>query len=381
MTEPAPIHQWVAKRPGAEVRTALERLRRAEGVAAIAVMPDVHLASEVCVGVALATESRLLPAAVGSDIGCGMAALAFEAGSDTDPSLDAVRERGPQLLAAIAKVVPIIRHRTRDRPELPDTLAERTLSSPALERSKQREAPLQLGTLGRGNHFVELQVDEGGRPWLMVHTGSRGIGQGIRKWHEARASPGAGNLRSFEAESEAGRAYLADLGWALDYAAENRARILRRVTEVLRGELGLEPLPETLVTCEHNFVRHEVHEGRSLWVHRKGAISAREGESGIIPGSMGSASFIVSGRGEPRSLCSSSHGAGRAMARGEARRRIGIKQLRREMSGVAFDERLVDRLRDEAPGAYKDIGAVMRAQRELTRVVHRLRPLMAFKGA
>jgi tRNA-splicing ligase RtcB len=243
---------------------------------------------------------------------------------------------------------------------------------------------VQLGSLGRGNHFVELQRDDHGRLWAMVHTGSRGIGQRIRNWHEPADGSQTG-LRGLVVDSEEGQAYLADLEWALAYADENRQRILATLTEVLADTIGAQPLPDTLIACRHNFVRREHHEldgeARDVWVHRKGAISASLGEPGIIPGSMGTASYLVEGRGEPRSLCSSSHGAGRALARGEAFRTISSKQLRRELRGVCFDERLLDRLRDEAPGAYKDIGAVMRAQRELTCVVERLRPVLAFKGA
>jgi tRNA-splicing ligase RtcB len=371
----APLHQWVAERPNAEVERALARLRHAQDVIAIAVMPDVHLASEVCVGVALATSSTLYPAAVGSDIGCGMAAIGF------DVEANAAVARGPQILAGLGAKLPVLRHPTRTCPELPATLAEAPLSTPSLERAKLREGKVQLGSLGRGNHFVELQRDDHGQLWAMVHTGSRGIGQRIRNCHEPADGSG---LRGLAAASPEGQAYLADLDWALAYADENRRRILATLTEVLADTIDAQPLPDTLVECRHNFVRSETHELdgqlRSLWVHRKGAISASAGEPGIIPGSMGTASYLVEGRGEPRSLCSSSHGAGRALARGEAFRTISSKQLRRELRGVCFDERLLDRLRDEAPGAYKDIGAVMRAQRELTCVVARLQPVLAFKG-
>lgn len=375
MPEPAAMHTWVATRPDADVRAALERLRHADDVVAIAVMPDVHLASEVCVGVALATTSRLLPAAVGSDIGCGMTAIAF------DVEAERAVEEAPRILAALSAAVPVIRHSARHRPTLPDDLATAPLACDHLERAKQREATLQLGTLGRGNHFVELQADEQGGLWAMIHSGSRGIGQDIRNWHEAQASPDELGLRGFAADSDAGRAYLADVAWALRYADENRRRILAEVERILADLLDARAQDDTRVACQHNFVCRECHGERELWVHRKGAISAHAGEPGIIPGSMGSASFIVEGRGEPRSLCSSSHGAGRALRRGEAQRTISIKQLRREMRGVYFDERIADRLRDEAPGAYKDIGAVMRAQRELTRITVKLRPVLAFKGA
>ncbi|HLT35895.1 MAG TPA: RtcB family protein [Enhygromyxa sp.] len=378
MTE-APLHQWVAERPGVEVEQALARLRQQPDVVAIAVMPDVHLASEVCVGVALATTQILYPAAVGSDIGCGMAALGF------DLEAAAAVAEGPRILAGLGARLPVLRHPTRRCPELPSSLAEVSLSAASLERAKLREGKVQLGSLGRGNHFVELQRDDHDRLWAMVHTGSRGIGQQIRHHHESRASSHSPGLAGIAADSDEGRAYLGDLDWALAYADENRRRILATLSEVLAETIGAQPLAETLVECRHNFVRRERHEldgeARELWVHRKGAISAADGEPGIIPGSMGTASYLVEGRGEPRSLCSSSHGAGRALARGEAFRTITSKQLRRELRGVCFDERLVDRLRDEAPGAYKDIGAVMRAQRELTRVVERLRPVLAFKGA
>ncbi|MFO7562602.1 MAG: RtcB family protein [Enhygromyxa sp.] len=378
MTE-AILHQWIAERPNAEVEQALARLRRSEDVVALAVMPDVHLASEVCVGVALATTRLLYPAAVGSDIGCGMAAVGFETEAEA-----AVAE-GPRILATLGARLPVLRHPKRSCPELPSALAEAPLSAAALEKAKLREAKLQLGSLGRGNHFVELQRDDHGRLWAMVHTGSRGIGQRIRRWHESQATPTSSGLPAIAADSDEGRAYLGDLEWALAYADENRRRIMATLTEVLADIIDAVASPETYVECHHNFVRRERHvladEPRELWVHRKGAISAMPGEPGIIPGSMGTASFLVEGRGEPRALCSSSHGAGRALARGEAFRTITSKQLRRELRGVCFDERLVDRLRDEAPGAYKDIGAVMRAQRELTGVVARLRPVLAFKGA
>lgn len=374
MTDPATLDQWLAHPLDADVRAALERLREADDVVAVAVMPDVHLASEVCIGVALATRSRLLPAAVGSDIGCGMAALGF------DGEAEALFEAGPRVLARLGAAIPVIRHRARSRPQLPDALIETPLSADALERAKRHDAIVQLGSLGRGNHFVELQHDDQGSVWAMVHTGSRGIGQSIRNWHEQHATPDTVGLRGIAADSEAGRAYLSDLEWALRYADENRRRILDIVAQVLSDELGWTPLERTRIECQHNFVRCEQHEHGALWVHRKGAISARDGEPGIIPGSMGSTSFLVEGRGHPRSLCSSSHGAGRAMRRGEAQRKVTIKQLRRELRGVVFDERLIEHLRDEAPSAYKDIGAVMRAQRELTRVITRLRPLLAFKG-
>jgi tRNA-splicing ligase RtcB len=170
------------------------------------------------------------------------------------------------------------------------------------------------------------------------------------------------------------------MDWALRYAGANRAAILAAVVEILEDRFRAAPMPQPRMDCHHNFVRREVHLQGPLWVHRKGALSALDGEAGIIPGSMGSASFHVTGRGCPLSLCSSSHGAGRAMSRDEARRTISPRELERQMRGVWFDHQMAARLRDEAPQAYKDIHAVMRAQRELTRVVRVLRPVLSYKG-
>lgn len=372
----APLASWTAEPPPADVQKALKRLARADDVRHVAVMPDVHLSKDVCIGVAVATVSRIYPAAVGDDIGCGMAALGFDCEAE---ALDESAARA--ILRDLRQVVPTLRHSGGASPPLPDELEERPLSLPGLESEKRRTAPIQLGTLGRGNHFVEFQEDEAGRLWLMVHSGSRSMGQGVRRRHERHAQAGKGGLRWFDSAGDAGRAYLADVAWALDYAAANRRRILDQVVALVAAHLGAGSAAGTLVTCTHNHVRRETVGDEELWVHRKGAISARPGEPGVIPGSMGSASFHVEGRGVAAALHSSSHGAGRVMSRSEARHRISQRDFEREMRGVWYDRRLAPRLRDEAPGAYKDIGAVMRAQRPLTRIIRRLRPLLSYKGA
>jgi tRNA-splicing ligase RtcB (3'-phosphate/5'-hydroxy nucleic acid ligase) len=372
----APLERWVAEPPPNDVRAALARLRRCPDVARVAVMPDVHLSAEVCVGVALATRSTLIPAAVGGDIGCGMAAIAFDASASAlDSPATAAR-----LLDGLHRAIPVMRHSHRNAPPMPPALASRELEHPALRAVRAREAPLQFATLGRGNHFVELQADDDDRLWLMVHSGSRGMGQAIRQAHEGQVTHDRTGLGGIPADSSQGRAYLHDLEWALDYAAASRARMAEVARAVIATVLGAAADEGSFLECHHNFVRREDHEGERVWVHRKGAISARDGEPGIIPGSMGAPSFHVVGRGCARALCSSSHGAGRCMPRTEARRRISGRCLHAQMRGVWFDHRLTERLRDEAPGAYKDIGAVMRAQRELTRIVRRLRPRLVLKG-
>jgi tRNA-splicing ligase RtcB len=371
----ASIARWITEPLGADVERSLERLACADGAVRVAVMPDAHLAHDVCVGTVLATRGRIYPAAVGGDIGCGMAAIAF----DADASVLDSETAAARVLSSLYSAVPTIKHRhPRD---LPDELEARALSSPRLERRRERDGRRQFATLGRGNHFVEFQADESGRLWLMVHSGSRSMGAAIRDHHVRAAVPdSATGLHFLDSESEPGRAYLADHAWALDYAHANRRALVDRVSDVTADLLDVEADPSTLIACHHNHVRSETHFGEELLVHRKGAISADEGEPGIIPGSMGAASFHTSGRGCAEALRSSSHGAGRRMSRTEARRRIPLRALRTRMRGIWYDHRHERRLLDEAPDAYRDIGAVMRAQRELTRTVRQLRPVLVFKG-
>ncbi len=370
----SPISMWLAEPLSSEVAAALRRLQRAEDVRRVAVMPDVHLASDVCIGTVLGTSRRLYPAAVGGDIGCGVSTLCFP------DAADSIDERcARRLLELLPTHVPVMRHRAPG-PDWPEGLDPNRLSTPALRRLAAHEGRRQLGTLGRGNHFLELQTDEDDGLWVMVHSGSRAIGPAIAAHHRSRASPGAGGLCWLDAETPEGAAYLGDLTWALDYAERSRERMLAAAGALLIAWLGVEPDPDSLVACHHNHVRREVHEGVPLWVHRKGAIPAAEGEAGVIPGSAGSASFHVEGRGGSRALCSSSHGAGRRMSRGAARKRITPERLRDELRGVYFDTRRARQLVEEAPGAYKDISSVMRAQRSLTRVRRRVRPLLSYKG-
>jgi tRNA-splicing ligase RtcB len=372
----APITMWVTDKPSADVRVALERLAASADVQRVAVMPDVHLAGGVCIGTVTATTQRIFPAAVGGDIGCGVAALRFDAAASL---LDSA-EHAAAVLAGLYRVVPFIKHARREAPDLSEALAAQPLSAPALEALKVRDGRLQLGTLGRGNHFLELQRDEDGSLWLMVHSGSRAMGPAIRE-HHVRGAPNDNGLAWLDASAPDGVRYLNDMAWARAYARHNRQHMIERVVELLGELYGAHADWSSLVDCDHNHVARERLENRTLWVHRKGALHAAAGEPGIIPGSMGSASYHVVGRGEPSALCSSSHGAGRAMSRTDARRRITTKRLLSDVEGVWFDHRLTERLREEAPAAYKDIGAVMRAQRELTRIVRKLEPVLVYKGA
>jgi tRNA-splicing ligase RtcB (3'-phosphate/5'-hydroxy nucleic acid ligase) len=373
----AVVRQWLAGPLPRDVSLAIDRLASADDVYHVAVMPDVHLSDQVCTGMVVATKGLIYPHAVGNDIGCGMYAVRFNGdGSCLDGELQAAK-----LLAGLYRTVPAIRQpKVALRESLPQVLADQTLSHPRLEKLKVRDGRVEFATLGRGNHFVEFQTDEEGQLWLMIHSGSRAIGQAINEHHLAHCRATSCGLVCLDAGSENGKAYLSDLDWACRYAEESRRCIADAVSHVVATLFQLSPNPESAIHCNHNHVRKEEHFGEEYFVHRKGAISARSEEVGIIPGSMGTASFHVAGRGHASALCSSSHGAGRCMSRGQAFRAIPTREFMRQMQDVWFDHRLTSKLRDEAPSAYKDINGVMRAQRELTRIVRKLKPILCYKG-
>jgi tRNA-splicing ligase RtcB len=214
----------------------------------------------------------------------------------------------------------------------------------------------------------------------MVHSGSRGIGPVIRDHHLRLAQQARSGLRFLDAESAEGQDYLNDMQWAVAYADANRQALIDAASAIVRQILGGSPLADSVIFCHHNHVVSEEIGDRRLWLHRKGAISAKDGEPGIIPGSMGSPSYHVKGRGCEAALVSSSHGAGRTMSRFEARRTISVPALMTQMNRVWFDQRRAERLIDEAPSAYKDITKVMKAQRTLTKVVRKLTPILSYKG-
>jgi tRNA-splicing ligase RtcB len=381
----APVKTWLAMPMEESARLAIERFRRAEDVVRIAVMPDVHLAGDVCVGTVTATRRLVYPSAVGGDIGCGMVAVAFYA------SADALRDasNAGALLRLLGQKIPAQR-RHRSRTILyPGALNPDELSHPALRALANEEARLQFGTLGGGNHFVELQADEEDRLWLMIHSGSRAMGQVVKAHHLARAIPSdpsrnaagkSSSLLSLDIDADEGQAYLHDQAWARRFAHENRLAMAREVMAALRNLLRIKPVEPSLVSCDHNHVVRENHFGKELLVHRKGAMPADAGLAGVVPGSMGTLSYHVEGRGCEEALRSSAHGAGRLFSRHAARERFHRTDLRRQMEGVWFDPRLGEALREESPKAYKDIRAVMRAQGELVKITRVLRPVLVYKG-
>jgi tRNA-splicing ligase RtcB len=373
----APMQSWLVAPLDDEVSKAIRRLQRAPDVQHVAVMPDVHLAEDVCVGVAVATTELIYPQAVGGDIGCGMLAIPFdvEAASISEP-----RTAG-RILAGLGNSIPARRRNRRRTIPMPGDLSRPVLSDLKLEALWNTTGVLEFATIGSGNHFVELQADASERLWLMVHSGSRGLGPAIRDHHLARGDSVGGGLKCLRSGEDSGTAYLRDAALARRFADENRRQIALLVEEALLGIVSSGHLQwAEAVTTDHNHVERETHGLLRLWVHRKGAMPAWPRQAGVLPGSMGSLSYHVVGRGCAGALCSSAHGAGRILSRTEARRTITSRELQRQMGQVWYDFRQSDRLRDEAPGAYKDIRAVARAQRDLVKVVRVLRPVLNYKG-
>ena len=361
----------------------------------VAAMPDVHWGVGATVGSVIPTVGAIIPAAVGVDIGCGMAAVrtTLTAG-DLPESLRGVR-------AAIERAVPhgrTTRGRDRgawDRPPAAALAAWERLK-PRFDaitakhgRIKSSNHLTHLGTLGTGNHFIEVCLDETDQVWIMLHSGSRGVGNKIGTYFiELAKRDMRQHLANLPDEDLAylteGAAHFDDyveaVGWAQEFAMTNRRLMMHAVVRAMQGLPELRPFEAeaTAVNCHHNYVTRERHGGREVYLTRKGAVRAGAGDLGIIPGSMGARSYIVRGRGNPESYESCSHGAGRAMSRNEAKRRFTLADHAAATAGVECrkDANVID----ETPGAYKPIDAVMAAQRDLVDIVHTLRQVVCVKG-
>jgi tRNA-splicing ligase RtcB (3'-phosphate/5'-hydroxy nucleic acid ligase) len=360
----------------------------------IAVMPDVHFGIGATVGCVIPTLKAIIPAAVGVDIGCGMIAC-----KTTLTAEDLPDNLGP-LRSAIERAVPHGRSPGARDPgawgkvpgavdtawaQLEPDFAELCRDYHKLEKTNNR---IHLGTLGTGNHFIEVCLDEQGFVWFMLHSGSRGVGNAIGTMFIELAKQDAirnnvnlpdRDLAYFEEGARYFGDYVRAVGWAQQFAALNREVMMRRVVEAAKTVLHKSFQSQIeAVNCHHNYVQQEHHFGQDVYVTRKGAVSAKAGQLGIIPGSMGARSYIVRGKGNPESFESCSHGAGRAMSRGEARRRFTLADHRAATEGVECrkDKDVID----ETPAAYKDIDAVMQAQRDLVDVVHTLKQVVCVKG-
>ena len=364
----------------------------------VAVMPDVHFGIGATIGSVVPTEHAIIPAAVGVDIGCGMMAV------ETTLTASQLPDNLRPLRTAIEAAVPHGRTHNGGRNDrgawhdIPAATAGAWAElAPEYQRLVKKHKALsqgndvnQLGTLGTGNHFIEVCLDERDHVWFMLHSGSRGVGNRIGSYfielaredmrEHVRNLPDK-DLAYLQEGTRHFDDYVAAVGWAQRYAMTNRRLMMDAVVAAARREEAKLPafeLGEVAVNCHHNYVEKEHHFGKDVFVTRKGAVRARLGDLGIIPGSMGARSFIVRGKGEPESFCSCSHGAGRAMSRGEARRRFTLDDHARATEGIECrkDAAVID----ETPMAYKPIDAVMAAQADLVEVVHELRQVVCVKG-
>jgi len=373
-----------------EALTQLKNLARLPFIAGngIACMPDVHAGIGSTVGSVIATDRAIIPAAVGVDIGCGMNAVRLSLkASDLPDNLSAIRSQiekdipvGTGGSHQFSQHVPMLtNHATR-------AIIENMFGG--MDTKFFKKAAYQVGTLGSGNHFIELCIDENQDVWVMLHSGSRGIGNMIgsyyiekakRKMEQYYISLPDKDLAYFPEETEDFDDYMAAVDWAQNYALHNRRVMMALTLEAIKRHLPVEfTITQEAINCHHNYVEKENHFGRNLWVTRKGAIRARDGDLGIIPGSMGQRSYIVRGKGNLDSYCSCSHGAGRAMSRTEARKRFTVADLVAQTDGVEC--RKDDAVLDEIPSSYKNIDEVMANQTDLVEVVHILKQVMCIKG-
>ena len=357
----------------------------------VAAMPDVHLGLGATIGSVIATHKAIIPAAVGVDLGCGMVAarLSLSANALDEKSLKKIFDQ-------ISRDVPVGRAQHSDDRALtaiaqPFNSALKTLSDkhPQLLKAMGKSSKWvnQLGTLGGGNHFIEVCVDESQQLWVMLHSGSRGIGNALADYFIQLARKEMQrwmiqlpdrDLAYLPEGSEYFADYVAAVQWAQDYAMQNRQAMLDLVLAALTRHLPAFSVTTEVVNCHHNYVAHEQHFGANVWVTRKGAIRARLGDLGIIPGSMGSRSYIVRGLGNADSFHSSAHGAGRRMSRTAAEKRFTEADLIQQTSGVVC--RKDKGVLDEIPGAYKDIDQVMENQKDLTEILHTLKQVICIKG-
>ncbi len=352
----------------------------------VAIMPDAHIGYGMPIGGVAATDEVVIPNAVGVDIGCGICAV-----QTSLPRLEQAELK--KIIQAIRQTVPLgFKHHKKAQPHdrMPafiDRLSEKEL--PIVSREYER-GRLQLGTLGGGNHFIELQLGDDGYVWLMIHSGSRNIGYQVaghynklaiafNKAHGARI-PAKWQLDPLPIDSKMGRNYLFEMNYCVRFAAANRRAMMLRVCEIVQD---FEPSASFSPSLDvaHNYAATELHFGKEILVHRKGATRALAGETGIIPGSQGSSSYIVRGKGNKDSFSSCSHGAGRKLGRKQAQRQLDLQEeIRRlEQQGIVHAVRHKRDL-DEAAGAYKDIAQVMANQQDLVEIVTSLKPLAVVKG-
>lgn len=344
----------------------------------IAVMPDVHAGKGATIGTVIPTVGKIIPSAVGVDIGCGM--MAVKLPLQIDQFIDL-----PKLRHSIERSIPVGDESHKQPLEY--------LKRANLMRSDvDYKAWLQFGTLGGGNHFIEISKDQNNLAWVIVHTGSRGVGHYLATKHiniakniiiKKNISLPDPDLAYFEEDTQEFENYVKDLNWAQEYASHNRQAIMELILKdisfhIYHENKNLLKTSDLIINCHHNYSQKEKHFGKDIWVSRKGAVSARKGEYGIIPGSMGDKTFIVRGKGNIDSFYSCAHGAGRKMSRAQAKKIFNIQDLKEQTKNIECRKDL--RVIDEIPAAYKDIDQVMKSQEDLVDVVYTLNQIICVKG-
>jgi len=353
----------------------------------LALMPDAHLGLGATVGSVIPTLRAIIPAAVGVDIGCGMIAVRTQYVVDDLP-----RNRRP-LREAIERAVPLSAGASNKRISRDHTQRRLQLLTEEADEiglhlaAYSNRWDLQLGTLGSGNHFIEVTVDERERVWLFLHSGSRGVGNKIAQRHidvARRLCERAGadlphrDLAYLTEDTDEFWHYIREMSWAQHYALLNREEMMDRVVACFASFVGGDVQRLEEINCHHNYTEREHHYGADVWLSRKGAINAETGRPGLIPGSMGTASYVVVGKGNPTSLNSAPHGAGREYSRSRARKTFTREQLRQAMAGIEYRD--TDAFLDEIPAAYKDVDVVMRDAADLVEIRHTLRQIVNVKG-
>lgn len=356
----------------------------------LALMPDAHIGKGATIGSVIPTKGAIIPAAVGVDIGCGMIAsrtslTVSQLPDNLDKLMPLIEERIP---AGVGKGHSGRSHLSLD-PYLGPLLTTNT-SGTSLTREQRQTASSQFGTLGSGNHFVEVCLDEEDNVWIVLHSGSRGIGNQLATWHINEAKGAMKklfikledpDLAYFVEKTPEFQSYIADLIWAQDYAMGNREAMMNQALISLMETVNFRGKPELeRINCHHNYTAQENHNGQNMWITRKGAIRARIGDLGIIPGSMGTNTYIVEGLGNPSSYNSCSHGAGRRMSRSAAKRDLDLDVFKKQMDGKAWNSDRATSLLDEAPNSYKDVKQVMEDQKDLVKIVHTLSQIFNYKG-
>lgn len=372
-------------------------LRQLENVASlpfvfhhVAAMPDVHVGMGATIGSVIATEKAVIPAAVGVDIGCGMAAVRLNLErtqlneADLTRAFESILRRTP---VGLTQHKPKNCHEAACAPFVDEMESIKAANPGILEPMQKMDWRLQMGTLGSGNHFIEIEVDETDNAWLMLHSGSRGAGNVMASYFIRAARMGIaakgielvdGALSYLEEGEDLFVRYMQAVNWAQNYARANRRTMIEDVLHSLEDVWpDVEPLGE-IIDCHHNYVQKETHFGKEVFVTRKGAIRAGVGELGLVPGSMGDASYVVEGLGNEESFMSSAHGAGRRYGRQEAKSRFSVEDLERQTQGIICRK---DRgVLDEIPAAYKRIDTVMENETDLVRILHKFRQVLCVKG-